>query len=72
MCGIFGILFANSVTKPPENRLNQSSELISHRGRMDTASIQIQVLIWCMPSIVKSNENVFSKLDALNDRNIRA
>lgn len=32
MCGIFGILFANGATKPPENRLNQSSELISHRG----------------------------------------
>lgn len=34
MCGIFGILFANGVTKLPENRLNQSSklsELISHR-----------------------------------------
>ncbi len=32
MCGIFGIVFADGITEPPEDKLVESSKLISHRG----------------------------------------
>jgi asparagine synthase (glutamine-hydrolysing) len=32
MCGIFGILFQDGVSRPEEHRLKQSADLVTHRG----------------------------------------
>ena len=32
MCGIFGIVYSDSITHPERARLKQSAELLSHRG----------------------------------------